>query len=180
MIFSRIIFLLSNKPGFDDLRVAFLRWWGVFLLSLAGCWIIYSLDLFSVIWDADITKLSYATISLYFIASYSLGIINKNMMFHVAANDGNPTEYIKGKLQVIAYFSNTMLGLGFLGTLIGFMIMAQAFVHLDTSNAASVQHALSQMASGIHTAIITTVVGLICSMLLNLQLMSFEYGLRKV
>jgi hypothetical protein len=67
------------------------------------------------------------------------------------------------------------MGLGMLGTVIGFLLMlGPAFRGLDAANVQSMQAALGFMAAGMGVALTTTLVGLACSMLLQLQLVNLD------
>jgi len=64
-----------------------------------------------------------------------------------------------------------MLSLGMIGTVVGFIYMlTTVFIDLNVEDTASVQEALGMMATGMGTALWTTLVGLIASVLLKLQL----------
>jgi biopolymer transport protein ExbB/TolQ len=60
--------------------------------------------------------------------------------------------------------------LGLLGTVIGLILTTGAFKGIDVANYESIKHALVAIASGIGTALITTMVGLICALCLQIQL----------
>ena len=50
---------------------------------------------------------------------------------------------------------------------------------LDVSNAAALQQALSDMAIGMSTALYTTLIGLVCSLIIKVQLVNLEVALNE-
>jgi len=73
------------------------------------------------------------------------------------------------------FISDALLSLGMIGTLIGFLIvLGQAFTDIDPSNIESMTNAISVLASGMSTALITTLTGLSFSLWLKLQLVILE------
>ena len=68
-----------------------------------------------------------------------------------------------------------MLALGMIGTVIGFILMlGSSFESLNVSDTTSVKTALTDMALGMSTALYTTLVGLVCSQALKVQLVNVE------
>jgi flagellar motor component MotA len=68
-----------------------------------------------------------------------------------------------------------MITLGMIGTVAGFLIMLNtAFSGLDVNDIRNVQEAISDMAIGMSTALVTTLVGLICSTLIKVQILVYE------
>ena len=73
------------------------------------------------------------------------------------------------------FASDAVLSLGMVGTLFGFLVvLGQSFGDIDTSSVASMTTAISKLASGMSTALVTSLVGLIASLWLKLQLVILE------
>ena len=73
------------------------------------------------------------------------------------------------------FISEACLALGMIGTVSGFIIVLNsAFGSIDVSNIATLQKALSSMATGMSTALWTTLTGLVCSLSLKIQLVNLE------
>ena len=73
------------------------------------------------------------------------------------------------------FASDAVLSLGMVGTLFGFlMVLGQSFGDIDTSSVASMTAAISTLASGMSTALVTSLVGLVASLWLKLQLVILE------
>jgi flagellar motor component MotA len=71
-----------------------------------------------------------------------------------------------------------MFSLGMIGTLIGFvLVFGDALANIDLNNEANKVKIIADMGIGISTAIYTTLAGLVCSVLLWIQLINLEYGI---
>jgi len=78
------------------------------------------------------------------------------------------------------FISESCLALGMVGTVTGFLIMlGTAFANVDVTNAVTLQQALSDMALGMSTALWTTLVGLVCSLIIKVQLVNLEVALNE-
>jgi biopolymer transport protein ExbB/TolQ len=73
------------------------------------------------------------------------------------------------------YSADSMTSLGMIGTVVGFLMMlGTAFSGLNLGDTVSAQKAISQMAVGISTALVTTLVGLVCSQITKFILINLE------
>jgi biopolymer transport protein ExbB/TolQ len=73
------------------------------------------------------------------------------------------------------FIAETCLGLGMVGTITGFLLMlSTTFSNIDVSDVATLQQALADMALGMSTALYTTLIGLISSILIKIQLINLE------
>ena len=75
-------------------------------------------------------------------------------------------------------WSDVVLSLGMIGTVVGFMVMLSGFAVADFSNAESTQELIAQLGYGMSTALSTTLVGLIASVILKLQFFMLESVVR--
>lgn len=145
-----------------------LRWWLFFCLSIAAAVIVHYFGFFTELYEKDQTKLSFAIVAIYFASSIFVGKLTL---------DQSKSKNVEQNISVGWFLSETMLALGMIGTVAGFILMlGESFADIDTSNAASLKDALSAMALGMSTALYTTLVGLICSQLLKIQLINAETG----
>ena len=67
------------------------------------------------------------------------------------------------------FFSDIMIKLGLLGTIIGFVLMLGSVVNVTDFDVNTMQNVLKQMSSGMGTALYTTFAGLVCSILTAAQ-----------
>ena len=67
------------------------------------------------------------------------------------------------------FFTDIMIKLGLLGTIIGFVLMLGSVVNVTDFDVSTMQNILKQMSSGMGTALYTTFAGLVCSILTAAQ-----------
>ena len=79
-----------------------------------------------------------------------------------------------------AFASDTMLKLGLLGTIIGFIMMLAPIGGLDPENRAAVRSSMSLMSDGMAVAMYTTLVGLAASILLKVQYSILDSATSKI
>ena len=73
------------------------------------------------------------------------------------------------------FIAESCLALGMVGTVTGFLFMlGTAFENIDVTNAKTLQDALAMMATGMSTALYTTLIGLISSLIIKVQLVNYE------
>jgi len=151
--------------------ISLLKWWLIFCLTLLGVGTLVYFDIHEQIYDADITKLSFLIMSIFFITSIWIG----NKTYKLEKFD----EYDQDT-SVGWFIAESCLALGMVGTVTGFLLMlGTAFSNIDVSNSASLQKALEFMAVGMSTALYTTLVGLICSLIIKVQLVNLEVAINE-
>ena len=114
---------------------AFLLWWiQVVTVSFAAI-LIFTYGWFEKLYDADQTKISFIIIVIFIGTSISTGFLSFK----------SSVEY--NKLSNYIWFaSETMVTLGLIGTVAGFLLMlSSAFDNLDVSNVENVQEVISNM-----------------------------------
>ncbi|MHC8441297.1 MAG: MotA/TolQ/ExbB proton channel family protein [Candidatus Eutrophobiaceae bacterium] len=77
--------------------------------------------------------------------------------------------HLKSPQDIGWFVSDMMLKLGLLGTIIGFIFMLGSVANVADFDITAIQNILRHMSSGMGTALYTTLVGLICSVLASLQ-----------
>ena len=148
-----------------------LKWWLIFCITLLGlCTCVYfniHIDLYA----ADVTRLSFLIISIFICTSVWIGSKTYKVGIH--------QDYDQ-KSDVGWFISESCLALGMVGTVTGFLIMlGTAFENVDVTNSVTLQQALSDMATGMSTALWTTLVGLVSSLIIKVQLVNFEVALNE-
>ena len=148
-----------------------LKWWLVFCLTLLGmCTCVY-FNIHKDLYAADVTRLSFLIISIFTCTSIWIGTKTYKV--------GIRQDYDQ-KSDVGWFISESCLALGMVGTVTGFLIMlGTAFANVDVTNATTLQQALSDMATGMSTALWTTLVGLVCSLIIKVQLVNLEVALNE-
>ena len=143
-----------------------LRWWLFFCISLTIMGISHYFGLFYVLYEKDVTKISFGIIGLYIFTSLYIGKLTM---------DYKEGENIDSGLGVGWFISESMLALGMIGTVAGFILMlGSSFEGLDVDDTASLKETLTDMAMGMSTALYTTLTGLIFSQFTKIQLVNLE------
>ena len=156
--------LVSNRLTVGGLPgKALLRWWLIFCLSwIAGGVAVY-FDLHNNLYDADKTKLSFLILTVFTLTSLWVGWRTKK------------SEDKEQDVSVGWFVAESCLALGMIGTVTVFLLMLSgAFANIDLANTSTIQNSLTLMALGMSTALYTTLVGLICSLTLKIQLINVE------
>tara|TARA_B100001057_G_scaffold500183_1_gene613974 strand:- start:2526 stop:2996 length:471 start_codon:yes stop_codon:yes gene_type:complete len=137
------------------------KWVALITITFFGFFILHMFDLWSALYDADKTKISFLIIIVWLIASaFVLYKIFK------------PKEVYD---EMLWFTAESMITLGLIGTVSGFLIMLySSFEGIDVTSTESLTESLGQMATGMSTALTTTLVGLGSSLNLKCQLMIYE------
>jgi len=148
-----------------------LKWWLVFCLTLLGMCACVYFNIHKDLYAADVTRLSFLIISIFTCTSIWIGTKTYKV--------GIQQDYNQ-KSDVGWFISESCLALGMVGTVTGFLIMlGTAFANVDVTNSVTLQQALSDMATGMSTALWTTLVGLVSSLIIKVQLVNLEVALNE-
>ncbi len=146
----------------------FLRWWLFTCLSILTMVTANYFGFFQELYTKDATKISFIIITIYMFATLYIGKLSYDIKKGKKNESGKNTSW---------FTSEILLSLGMIGTVSGFILMlGDTFGSIDTSNQDSLKDALSNMALGMSTALYTTLVGLILSQALKIQLVNLESG----
>ena len=143
-----------------------LKWWLIFCLTMLGFGTLYYFNVHSLLYHADVTKLSFLIIIIFMATSIWIG--RKTF-------DLETTSVTDDTIDVGWFVAESCLALGMVGTVTGFLYMlGTAFENIDITNATTLQDALASMARGTSTALYTTLTGLIASLIIKIQLVNYE------
>ena len=143
-----------------------LKWWLIFCLTILGFGTLYYFNVHSLLYHADVTKLSFLIIIIFMFTSIWIG--RKTF-------DLETTSVVDDTIDVGWFVAESCLALGMVGTVTGFLYMlGTAFENIDITNATTLQDALASMARGMSTALYTTLTGLIASLIIKIQLVNYE------
>ena len=149
-----------------------LKWWLIFCLTLLGFGTLYHFNVHSLLYYADVTKLSFLIIIIFMFTSIWIGR---------KTYDLETTSVIDDKIDVGWFIAESCLALGMVGTVTGFLYMlGTAFENIDITDATTLQDALASMAKGMSTALYTTLTGLIASLIIKVQLVNYEVGEQRI
>jgi len=148
-----------------------LKWWLISCLTMLGIGICIYFDLHINLYESDITKISFLILLVFVCTSIWIG--NKTYLV-------DRLQDYDQRADVGWFVAESCLALGMVGTVTGFLIMlGTAFENIDLSNTATLQQALSDMAMGMSTALYTTLIGLVCSLIIKVQLINLEVALNE-
>ena len=137
-----------------------LRWWFLFCTQIALGTIAYHFNFFHHLYREDITRIGFFILGILILTTLWLG-----KKIYSQSKDFSAGWFI----------AESCLVLGLIGTVTGFILMlGTAFTELDVTNIVSVQNALVKMSLGMSTALYTTLVGLISSLAIKIQLVTIE------
>ena len=146
------------------INTTFLKWWIQFFVLIFAAYMMHELDLFRQLWEVDQTFISFGLIGLFIICTCTIGYLSFRNDYSVHEKYSN----------YIWFSADTMITLGLVGTVIGFMFILGSFAELDVSNHVSVLETMSHFSIGMATALTTTLTGLVCSTLTKMQMIILE------
>ena len=139
----------------------FLYWWLIVCAVGTLSYITHSMGWLVPVYTNDLTYITFLITVVTMLTTLSLGY-----KFKVPDSDNVDVEW---------FVSDVVLTLGMLGTIIGFMIMLRGtFSSIEFNDANSIRLALSSMSQGLFTALNTTLIGLVSSIILKVQLVVYE------
>ena len=145
---------------------AFLKWWLLITLTVVGLSIAAYFNFIQFLYAHDLTKLSVAILALFAATSSVIGYKLWKERDVKKKKYGYDVEW---------FVSEMMISLGMVGTVIGFIYMLYSvFSSLNIADTLAVQQSLGKMAQGMGTALLTTLVGLVSSVLIKSQLVMVE------
>ena len=152
-----------------------LRWWFLFCTQIALGTIAYHFSFFHHLYREDTTRIGFCILGILIFTTLWLG----KRIYSLKNNWQGPKEIIQS-LSPGWFIAESCLVLGLIGTVTGFILMlGTAFTELDVTNITSVQNALVKMSLGMSTALYTTLVGLISSLIIKIQLVTLERQLER-
>ena len=147
-------------------KQSLIRWWAIVCLQVLSFGIAGYFGAVQELWEQDLTKLSFAILSIWLITTLWIGFWQARFVrVHVS--------YL---IKIGWFLSETCMAIGMIGTVAGFLLMlGSAFSGIDVADTATLQTALSSMAVGMSTALYTTLVGLVCGLYIKSQLVNLEH-----
>lgn len=140
--------------------------WSFLLVDILMIIGLYRIGVVEFLRINDMTYISLILMVMYVVTN----------MFILAVASTHYPYYISYYEKWIQYMINVFLTFGLVGTVIGFMtLFYNLFGELDFTNTDEVKRIISQMTNGIGIALLTTLVGLIASMLTYLKVTILGY-----
>jgi len=156
------------------MKALLLKWWLFFCVQGAVFVIANHFQFFQSLFDKDPTRIGFGILIILVVTSIWIGqkVYKLSRLKNVM-----PTmkEELTNDLSIQWFIAESCLVLGLVGTVCGFILMlGTAFVDIDVSNIQSMQNALSQMSIGMSAALYTTLMGLLSSLVIKIQLVNVE------
>ena len=147
-----------------------LRWWLLCCTQIALTTVAYHFGFFHHLYREDTTRIGFFIIGILLLTTLWLGKKTYSLKNNWEGSEKAVDEFSSGW-----FIAESCLVLGLIGTVTGFILMlGTAFTELDVTNITSVQGALVKMSLGMSTALYTTLVGLISSLAIKIQLVTIE------
>jgi len=136
----------------------FLLWWLIFVIQLLALGTAYYYELHTYAYEHDQTNITFALIGLWFLTSLKIG----HGIYKKSTTSDEPLWFI----------AETSMSIGMIGTVLGFILMLSGsnLAALDPSNIEIMKGVIGQLANGMATALLTTLVGLVVCVSLRSQL----------
>ena len=147
-----------------------LRWWLLCCTQFALVTVAYHFGFFHHLYREDTTRIGFFILGILLLTTLWVGKKTYSLKKNWEGADEAIKEFSSGW-----FIAESCLVLGLIGTVTGFILMlGTAFTELDVTNITSVQGALVKMSLGMSTALYTTLVGLISSLAIKIQLVTIE------
>ena len=152
-----------------------LRWWLLFCTGLSLSTVAYYFGFYRHLYDEDQTRLGFCILGILLVTTLWTG----KKIYSLKKRKLSKIQSIE-TFAPVWFVAEACLVLGLIGTVTGFILMlSTAFIGLDVSNVKSVQDALIRMSLGMSTALYTTLVGLVSSLAIKIQLVMTERQLEE-
>ena len=154
----------------DKVNNILLKWWFLFCTQIALGTVAFHFNFFHHLYREDTTRIGFFILGILLLTTLWLGKKIYSFKTKWPGPDDAINEFSAGW-----FIAESCLVLGLIGTVTGFILMlGTAFTELDVTNITSVQNALIKMSLGMSTALYTTLVGLISSLVIKIQLVTIE------
>lgn len=147
-----------------------LKWWLVFLSTVVGLGAAITQKHIGTIWRVDFHKISFVTLTTYFMASAFMVFLNWRN------SQGDRIRRLRYQ-EEYEYSVTLMTMLGLIGTVVGFMeLLATSFASLASPDVAIVPNGIGAFTAGSSTALINTLVSLLGAVGLKLQVFNLKHA----
>jgi len=158
------------------MKSLFLKWWLFVCVHIVIVFTAYKFNFFQELLEKDSTKLSFFLLLILLVVTFWIG----SKIFFYTRNKVESKEDLINDLSIFWFIGEACLAIGLVGTVTGFIIMlGTTFIGLDVSNTSSMQDALVKMSIGMSTALYTTLIGLLSSLSIKVQIINFERAIQK-
>jgi hypothetical protein len=151
----------------------FWKWWtSIVLLSLFGAFMQYQYSLFDFVYEKDVSRITFLISFIFILTTIKIGIESWRQQF---------TDKNHRNIDILWFSSDVLMSIGMVGTLIGFLlVLTTTFTNIDTTSASAMKAVIGTLASGMGIALMTTLAGLVSSIVIKFQLVMLESSDEKV
>jgi len=150
----------------------FIKWFIVFAAILAAVGIVWKMGLISLIVASDISHLSSIIAILFVISSFLAG-----KLCYDISNDNIELVTLKKRMKILNFAADSFFTLGLLGTVIGFCYMMSGGHSVFAGGTDNVAQIIQQLKIGASTKLYATLSGIVCSLLLQVQILLIDTDL---
>lgn len=145
------------------MNTRFMIWWLVTVIQAIGIGVAIQFGAIDFLLNSDQTYLSFVTFFMWAVGTTSIGYIS----YKKINNYDTPW-----------FIAESCISVGMIGTLIGFMLMLSSSLgNVDPSDIDSMKAVIGDMATGMSTALVTTLSGLVYSLFLKIQITTQEHNM---
>lgn len=147
----------------------FWKWWTTIVLTIVLMSIAeYYITISEYLLEKDSTRISLIILAILIVCSLYIGRQAYKLQFNsIAVNPKN--------IEPIWYFSDAVLSIGMVGTLVGFLVvLTTTFTNITGYTPEELKDVIGALASGMGIALITSLTGLLSSIVLKFQLVLLD------
>ena len=148
--------------------LTFWHHWSLTVLTWVGAGACYHFGFVDYLMKVDTTYLTFIIFGIFQVANAVL------LRHSYRLKNGKKVNGV-GRYGPLWFTSDALLSLGMVGTLIGFItVLSTAFGSIDAADPEQLKGVIALLATGMGTALTTTLVGLVSSLVLKTQLVQLE------
>jgi len=158
------------------MNITTMRWWIIFCASMFMLAILAVKGLLFKLWGIDQSHIAVLTLGCYLAISSYIGWLT----YKLTTLSHKDPQYLqlRSHVQPCWLSSELLMGLGMIGTLIGFILMTgSALSSFNPADAGAAKMVIINTSGSISTAIITTLTGLASSLLVKIQMSNLGIAL---
>ena len=142
-----------------------LKWWLFTNLTLIAAFFLYKYGIWQEAFKVDTSYICIVITSLYCVVSLFCGYYTYEQDRFGKCKSAEP----------LWFCAEQMMTLGYLGTLIGFIMALGSFAAIDVGNHTAMQGLLSHLGQSLGVAIWTSIFGVVAAVLAKIQLFHLEH-----
>jgi len=159
------------------MKALLLKWWLFMCVHGVVLATAYKINFFHNLVEKDPTRLSFLLLAILIATSFWIG----SKIWKYSKSKLDSIKEAIEDLAIIWFIGEACLVIGLIGTVAGFIIMlGSTFVDLDVGDVTSMTNALTTMSIGMSAALHTTLMGLLSSLSIKIQLINLERTIQKM